>query len=137
MRFPTIARQKIHRPLVALHVHSSGRTTLTDALIDTGADVSIFPKFVADRLRIDLTNLPEIAVNTPLGGTGTYRLCFVELELRRSGEVLRWKTSVGFTEHEMSYAFLGTKGFFEFFDLTYSARRQTIEIQAAADLPSA
>jgi hypothetical protein len=137
MRFPTIARQKIHRPLVALHVHSLGRTTLTDALIDTGADVSIFPKFVADRLRIDLTNLPEIAVNTPLGGTGTYRLCVVELELRRSGETLRWKTSVGFTEHEMSYAFLGTKGFFEFFDLTYSARSQSIEIQPSADLPSA
>ena len=128
MLFPTVARQSIHRPLVALHVHSTGRSTLTDALIDTGADISIFPKFVADRLRLDLTGLPEVSVNAPLGGGGSYRLYAVELELRRAGQVLRWKTSVGFTEHEMSYAFLGTKGFFEFFDLAYSARRQTIEI---------
>ena len=135
MQFPTVARQHIHRPLVALHVHSAGRTTLTDALIDTGADISIFPKFVADRLRLDLTGCPEIPVNAPLGGGGNYRLCEVELELRRSGEVLRWRTSVGFTQHEMSYAFLGTKGFFEFFDLAYSARRQTIELVASGDLP--
>ena len=137
MRFPTVARQRIHRPLIALRVHSAGRSTLTDALVDTGADISIFPKFVADRLRLDLTRLPEIAVNAPLGGGGNYRLFEVELELRRAGEVLRWRTAVGFTEHEMSYAFLGTKGFFEFFDLAYSARRQTIEIVANGDLPLA
>ena len=128
MRFPTVARQHIHRPLVALHVHSAGRTTLTDALIDTGADISIFPKFVADRLRLDLSGCSEIAVNAALGGSGKYRLYEVELELHRAGEVLRWRTFVGFTEHEMSYAFLGTKGFFEFFDLAYSSRRQTVEI---------
>ena len=62
MRFPTVARQHIHRPLVALHVHSAGRMTLTAALIDTGADISIFPKFVADRLRLDLSGCE-------LGGT--------------------------------------------------------------------
>ena len=108
MRFPTVARQRIHRPLIALRVHSAGQSTLTDALVDTGADISIFPKFVADRLRLDLTGMPEIAVNAPLGGGGNYRLCEVELELRRSDEVIRWRTAVGFTEHEMSYAFLGT-----------------------------
>ena len=109
---------------------------MTDALIDTGADISIFPKFVADRLRLNLTRLPEVAVNVPLGGGGKYRLCEVDLELRRSGEVLRWRTSVGFTEHDLSYAFLGTKGFFEFFDLAYSAARQTIEIVPSSNLPS-
>lgn len=137
MRFPAVARQRIYRPLIALRVHSAGRSALTDALVDTGADISIFPKFVADRLRLNLTGMPGVAVNAPLGGGGNYRLCQVELELRRSGEVLRWRTAVGFTEHEMSYAFLGTKGFFEFFDLAYSSSRQTIEIIASGDLPLA
>jgi hypothetical protein len=136
MRFPTLVRQRIRRPLIALHVSSAGRSTMTDALIDTGADISIFPKFVADRLRLDLTGLPEIAVNAPLGGGGNYRLCEVELELRRPGEILRWRTSVGFTAHDMSYAFLGTKGFFEFFDLAYSARQFVVEITPSGDLPS-
>lgn len=61
--------------MVALHVHSAGRSTMTDALIDTGADISIFPKFVADRLRLNLIGLPEVAVNAPLGDGGKYRLC--------------------------------------------------------------
>ena len=117
MRFPTVVRQRIHRPLVVLHVHSAGRSTMTDALIDTGADISIFPKFVADRLRLNLTGLPEVAVNAlwvAAGSTVCAKSIWNCVALKKScgGEHLSASA-----EHDLSYAFLGTKGFFEFFDL--------------------
>ena len=42
---------------------------------------------------------------------------YVTLELRRPPDVVRWKASVGFVDRTMCYAILGTRGFFEFFDL--------------------
>ncbi len=35
----------------------------------------------------------------------------------------------------MSYAILGTRGFFEFFDLNYSASSRHVEIAACEPLP--
>ena len=51
-------------------------------------------------------------------------------------DVFRWKGSVGFVSREMSYAILGTHGFFQFFDLNYSNSRQTIDVTPAGDLPA-
>ena len=42
----------------------------------------------------------------------------------------------GFVDRAMSYAILGTRGFFEFFDLTYSPRDHRLEIVAVDPLPA-
>jgi len=42
VRFPTLAKQHIHRPIVAVHIQASvGRWLSIDALVDTGSDVSL------------------------------------------------------------------------------------------------
>ena len=135
MRFPTLVRDGKDRPIVAVSVNVPGQhPVLFDALVDTGADVSLFPQSVADRLGLDLTQQPDVTVFAAIGGQCHYRLHEVELELRRAPGVFRWKGSVGFVGREMSYAILGTRGFFQFFDLTYSHSREIIEIASA--LPS-
>lgn len=136
MRFPTLVRDGRQRPIVAVTVLVPRRpAVLFDALVDTGADVTLFPKSVADRLGIDLTHQPDGLVFAAVGGPCHYRLHDVELELRRPSEIFRWKTAVGFVEREMSYAILGTRGFFQFFDLTYSSSRHLIDLFPASDLP--
>ena len=137
MRFPTLVRDGRQRPLVAVTVFVPGQpSVLFDALVDTGADVSLFPKSIADRLGLDLSQRPDVTVFAAVGGQCYYRLHEVQLELRRPPDVFQWTAAVGFVDREMSYAILGTRGFFQFFDLTYSHRRQLIEIAAASDLPS-
>ena len=74
-------------------------------------------------------------MSAAVGGECDYRLRDVTLELRRLPEVIRWKASVGFVDRTMSYAILGTRGFFEFFDLSYSARNRSVEIAACDSLP--
>ncbi len=133
MQFPTRLKNNIRRPIIPIRVHANGLSVLTDALVDTGADVTILPMFVADRLGIDLSQTPEMSLVGALGGGGSYRSFELELELRRLPEAIRWKGQVGFADREMSFAFLETRGFFEFFKLTYDAKRELIDLTVNAE----
>lgn len=134
MRFPTLVREGKRRPIIAVSISVPGRNAVFfDALVDTGADISVFPKSVADRLGLNLSGLPASAVFAAVGGMCSYQSHVVSLELRRAPEVIRWDAAVGFVDREMAYGILGTKGFFEHFDLTYRAKAQTIDISAASD----
>lgn len=136
MQFRTRLKNNICRPIIPVRVHINGLSVLTDALIDTGADVTIMPKFVADRLGIDLSNAPESSLIGALGGGGSYRVFELELELRELPNSIRWKAPVGFTNREMSFAFPGTRGFFEFFELTYNAKRELIDLKFNEEVTS-
>ena len=136
MRFPTTVREAIHRPIVMLHVaSSSGRFVNEDALVDTGADVSLFPNSMASKLGIALPMTSGLPIGSPIGSTTTYRLAEVQLEIRRPPDVLRWRTSIGFVDRPLPYAILGTRGFFEFFRLSYDASQHTFEIEPVDPLP--
>ena len=53
MQFPTTLRRGNHRPLIPVKLLiDDGRYILIDALIDTGADVSLFPQQLAVNARI-------------------------------------------------------------------------------------
>ena len=42
MRFPTLAKDEIHRPIVALRLQGpTGRWANIDVLVDTGSDVDV------------------------------------------------------------------------------------------------
>ncbi len=133
MQFPTTLRRGCHRPLVPVKlIIDDGRYVLIDALIDTGADISLFPQHLAEQLGFDLSSPPNGKVSAAVGGESSYRLRDVTLELRRPPDIVRWKASVGFVDRTMSYAILGTRGFFEFFDLNYSAYSRRVEITACS-----
>ena len=137
MRLPTIARNGQRRPLIPILVESSaGKQLIVDALVDTGADVTLFPSAVADILAIDLTNAPERPLSSALGVITKYREHEVILELRRApGEIQRWRTTVGFVARPMVYSILGTQGFFEFFGLNYHASAEWLELRPDQPLP--
>ncbi len=136
MRFPTTVRETIHRPIVMLHVASfAGRFVNVDALVDTGADVSLLPSSMAAKLGITLPATPELLIGSPIGSTTTYRVAEVCLELRRPPDIVRWRTSVGFVDRKLPYAILGTRGFFEFFRLCYDASQHTFDLDPVGPLP--
>jgi hypothetical protein len=136
MRFPTLVHGGIRRPIVSVCVEAApGNHIATDALVDMGADVTLLPQSVARDLGIDLTGAAEYRVTSPLGPGSKYRASVVVLELRRPHEVFRWRTTVGFVPRAMAYGILGTRGFFEFFNVRYHASEHWLDIDPAGPLP--
>jgi hypothetical protein len=136
MRFPTMRRDGLHRPIIALVAESlTGTRWVIDALVDMGSDRTLFPERMARSLGIDLVGLPSSPISSALGSTGIFTSAELILELRRSRKVLRWRTAVGFVSRPMSYGILGTKGFFEFFKIKYNWPQKVIDIEPAGPLP--
>ena len=129
MRFPTMPIDGIRRPIIALHVESpSGKRVLIDALVDTGSDLTLLPDDIAPVIDINLSSVPACEIFSALGTRGLYKPFDLILELRRFPEVTRWKASVGFLTRPMAYAILGTRGFFEYFAVSYNSRLGTIDV---------
>lgn len=136
MQFQTVSLDGPRRPLIPVFVESdSGQRLIVDGLVDTGSDLTLFPERVAVKLGLDLSQSVELPLRTGVGINGSHRECEVVLELRWGREVHRWRTKVGIYPGQMRYCLLGTKGFFDFFDLNYSASRQAFEIRLAKELP--
>lgn len=129
MRFSTMVSEGRNRPIIPLVLESAvGDRTLVDALVDTGADITIFSEAIAETLGIDLSGVPESPIRSPLGHAGTYRAIELTLELRRYPNILRWTGLVGFVPPRLQYALLGTRGFFEFFAVHYDSSQGFLEI---------
>jgi hypothetical protein len=133
VQFPTLTKDQVRRPIVPVRLLGpNGRWSTIDALIDTVADVTLFPERLAERLGVTLTGVAEIPLTSALGTIAIYRAVELTQELRRFPDTLRWQGMVGFLPRHMTYGLLGTRGFFEFFDVQYSARRCFTEIQPSS-----
>ena len=136
MQFRTVSLDGPRRPLIPIFVESdSGKRLIVDGLVDTGSDLTLFPERVAVTLGLDVSQSADLPLRTGVGINGSHRECEVILELRWEGHAHRWRTRVGIYPGQMRYCLLGTKGFFEFFDLNYSASRQLFELNLAKELP--
>lgn len=135
LRFSTSLRAGKLRPLLPVNIEAeNGMRVVVDALVDTGADVTLFPHHIAEQLGLDLDGKSDGNVVAAVGGSSNYLRVNVVLEVRQKPVVYRWATAVGFVDRPMSYAILGTRGFFEFFDLQYSARNESFELHPVSDL---
>lgn len=136
MRFPTVARQGLVRPIIPVRVMAAnGNWALVDSLVDMGADITLFAARNAQQLGIDLSGLPDLPLTSALGTSGTYRLAEVVLEVRHPPSFFRWRTQVGFILRPLAYGILGTKGFFQFFTISYNERAGTLDIDPSGPLP--
>jgi Aspartyl protease len=137
MRFPTLARGRLRRPIVPLIVESArGVRTVLDALVDTGADRTLLPISVAKSLKIDVSALQQVPVGSALGQRVNYALIDLFLELGSPPNLYRWRTRVGIILQPIPYGLLGTRGFFEFFAIEYNWPAGYVEILPTGPLPT-
>jgi len=103
-------------------------TVTRRALLDPGADDTVFPESVARLAGIDLTGTPTGA------GMGVGR---VSLPLRYAQVVLRisdgrehreWPAWVGFTAATLRQPLLGFAGCLQFFDALFLGAREEVEL---------
>lgn len=83
-----------------------------------------------------MKSLPQRPLTSALGTVATYRSQELLLELRRFPDSIQWRGSIGFLLRPMTYGLLGTKGFFEYFQLAYDARQNSFEIIPGSRLPT-
>ena len=137
MRFPTTSTKGQWRPIVPIRVQApNGKQLFVDALVDTGCDMTLFTPAAAELLQLDLSQVPETPINSALGTVDTYQAVPLTLEIRRPPDVLRWTAHVGFVKRRLTYCILGTRGFFEFFQLNYDASQRQFELLPNESIPA-
>ena len=113
------------KPLITVVLRYQDKKQKLFTLVDSGADVCLFPKDVADILGIDIKNGAMVFI-TGIGG-GQIPFYFHEVEILL-GEY-QVKTKVGFSNSHIGVSgILGQQGFFDNFIVSFDYRNRFIEI---------
>lgn len=123
------------RPLVLVTLHGFSPASFISfgrALVDSGADDTIFPLDVANLLGISLLPVTGHAMRWR-GQRVLLRFGRVELQLTdQAGASLRWAATVAFSAANMRYPLLGMAGCLEFFDAKFFGRNRLLELESYA-----
>ena len=116
LRFPQ--RTSTLRPYLALNLINSFHSVRCYALIDSGADDSVFPASFAKQLGLDFAQ----GRHYPFGGAadGNQDAYFFDLDVEVVG-ITRYSASVGFSAalEKWGHGLLGQNGFFDRFPLEF------------------
>lgn len=135
IRKPDGSYRFIYRPVVPVEIAGSATSRTFDSLLDSGADVTIFPASLAETLGVALDGLPVMRGAGMGGGRLEYQLATVKLRLSDGRDEYIWCTKVGFTESFIKRPVAGRLGFLHFFDLCLFGDRRQIEILPNAAFP--
>lgn len=115
------------RPLIAVRLFGPNGSRLFDGCLDCASDDTIFPRFLARSLGIDLSGAPQGEAR-PVGGIAIpYLLTQLPLRVTDGKEQCDWLATVGFADLPLRWALLGHAGFLNYFDTQLlGARREAI-----------
>jgi hypothetical protein len=125
------------RPLLPVRISGpSGRLRyFPRAILDSGADDTIFPLDVATLVGVTLRADAGHAIRWR-GQSYQLRFGDVELELTdESGSVWRWPATVGFSPAPIRYPILGNAGCLCFFDALFRGDDRVVELETNQSYP--
>ena len=121
---------------LGVRVPGVGPGVFDRALVDIGADMTLFSLDTASDLGLDLTGAPMTRQATANGGRFLVR--FAELELTLAASVfhyVRWRAVVGFAA--IPRAVLGYRGGLEFFTFTSDTTNMRFALRPNQRMPAA
>jgi hypothetical protein len=129
-QYPTPDGKNIYRPSVPIVLKNGSSFILVEAVIDSGADFTIFPIEIAGVLNLKLDKNSK--KNFIGAGSNPFTVypspVKIEHILRQSGfRSLKWKTDVYFAESQPAIL-LGNQGFLDQFVVTFDGKKKEIEI---------
>lgn len=116
------------RPYINVTIIGPGGTAYQKALVDSGADDTVFPEPIASAIGIDLSNTPWGTSGGMGGGSGLLRFAQVTLRIADSKERREWRAWVGFTAAPLRHSLLGYAGFLQYFTATFHGDREEVEL---------
>ena len=123
------------RPIIPVTIMGPSGNWPLHALVDTGADESLFPDHFASVIGIDLST--ALASSGTGLGSGSLPLRFAEVTLNISDtrETREWRAWVSFTSAFLSMPLLGFAGFLQYFTATFHGDREELELTVNASYP--
>lgn len=138
MKFPYVKvpredpREKwVSRPLIPIFLFGPKSKILTYALIDSGADLSLFSAELAKEIGLDLEKGIKTLFSGIEGGQVVAYLHKIKVQIMGMTEML--EIFAGFTYAKGVTAILGQEGFFDAFKIKFDRRHNTIEINPIPD----
>lgn len=132
MKFPYVKvptndprRKWVSRPLLPIVIHDI-RSTAVSALIDSGADRSLFHVSIADEIGLPLEAGKEETFSGIEGGRLSARLHKVKIEI--VGMEGMKEIEVGFVDAAGVSAILGQEGFFDEYRIKFEKDHDSFEI---------
>lgn len=124
------------QPKIPITIYGPTGIMPFDALVDTGADHTIFPRFNAKHIGAPLYER-NLSYTNGIGpeGVKSFYADGIELELRVDGEVCRWISPVWFSESDDFPALLGRKGFLEYFTATFDGQNHVLTLEPNNTFP--
>lgn len=129
----------ILRPVITIRVVGPNADARWDALLDSGADETLFPLSLAEVLGVELD---QELISEAAGISGD-RLKIhygdVELQIESDQDVVAWKTTVGFVDFGSAsdeVIILGHGGCLDFFTATFDGEQAELELKPNGLLPS-
>lgn len=129
----------ILRPVITIRVVDPKADARWDALVDSGADETLFPLALAEVLGVELD---EELISEAAGISGDrLKIQYGDVELRVDSdtEIIEWKTTVGFVDFGSAsdeVVILGHGGCLDFFTAIFDGESAELELTPNALLPS-
>lgn len=133
MKFPYVKvptadprRKWIARPIIPIKIFGPKGSVTIDALIDSGADRSLFNIEIASEIGLDLKRCPVEKFSGIEAGVLLARIYKIPVQILGMDEKI--EIPVGFTESKGVVAILGQEGFFDAYRVKFERNRGIIEI---------
>lgn len=133
-KYKRVKRDKgieIKSPSIPVNISGSGSKYQFIALIDSGADVSVIPKEVAELLGLDLNKSKEEARG--IGGKVPAIQTNINIEIGKPHEIYNFNIPVKVIMSDMDEEIpilLGRVGFFDKFIITFNQKEEKIILKA-------
>ncbi len=118
----------IKRPVIEIEVFGKDDSKKFDALIDSGADLSLFNLEIAEALGIDLTNAKSANFTGISGNVNGYRVDKAKIKVDGFSEVI--EIPACFVDSPSVGILLGQDGFFDLHRIKFEKDHDTFEINS-------
>ena len=118
---------KVRRPIAQVFFKHTKRDIWQPVtmLIDTGADYTMLPRFLAEPLGVDLNRDCKVIETEGVGGKS--KVFLKKTKIQAKIEQYARKIPVGFLAHDYIPPLLGRQEFFETFKVTFEKFKTTFE----------
>lgn len=106
-----------YKPVFHIRIEHAGVTWPIAGLLDSGADDTVFPRSLANKLGISLSGLPVGSATSAGSKPVEYAVAAVTLGLHDGTQGCQWNALVGFRLDDVkALPLFGQAGFLQFFD---------------------
>lgn len=122
---PFSKRKILIRPIIPISLKSGGKSLRYEALIDSGADFSIFPTEIAKKLGVNLKKARKVYFSSATGDSVEGAIGEIKIDIGEKA----FETYIVFADLAEQTGILGQYGFFDKFIVKFDLVKEEIELK--------